>query len=76
MLSQRGMRQWQQVQLRTGIRSVLEILSDRTKWGIALWFVAENQLLEGLRPIDLLDLDPRSINRAAGIETGNHRYRH
>jgi hypothetical protein len=60
--------QWRHVQLRSGIAGVLEAFaSGSTKWHIAMWFVSENDALEGLRPIDLLDAEPRSVARAAAL---------
>jgi hypothetical protein len=63
--------QWRHVQLRVGIAGVLEAFAGRhTKWHIAMWFASENDLLDGLRPIDLLDVEPRSVVRAAALDAG------
>ena len=60
--------QWRHVRLRPCIAPVLELLEDRTKWQIALWFVEESPVLNGLRPIDVLDL-PSVVVAAASAET-------
>lgn len=60
--------QWRHVQLRPSIAAVLDILHFRTKWQIALWFTEENDVLDGLRPIDAFDLSPSLVINAATAE--------
>jgi hypothetical protein len=57
--------QWAHVQLRKSIGDVLRILAHTPKWHIALWFADENVLLQGWRPIDLLDTNPEAVTSAA-----------
>jgi hypothetical protein len=61
--------QWRHVCLREVIAESLEMFGPAmTKWQIALWFVEPNDLLEGFRPIDLLDRDSRAVVHAAEKE--------
>jgi hypothetical protein len=69
--------QWRHVQLRSGIAGVLEAFTGRsTQWHIAMWLARENDGLNGLRPIDLLDAEPRSVVRAAALEAGSRAVSH
>ena len=62
--------QWRHVQLKPGIGDVLDVLAGWTKWQIALWFVTENGMLDTLRPVDLLDMDPCWVTQAAYSDAG------
>jgi hypothetical protein len=57
--------------LRPVISDVLAALprDQMSDWEIALWWTAANGLLDGRRPVDLLDTDPRAIV-LAGRELG------
>lgn len=52
-------------QPREAIRTVLSTLSERTPWGIAIWFIAANGWLDGRRPVDLLESDAEAVENAA-----------
>jgi hypothetical protein len=53
----------------SGRREGVEILGkDTSDWGIALWFASANGWLDGKRPVDLLEDDPKEVIQAAEHE--------
>ena len=61
--------QWRCLWLRKPIgQSLAAFGTAKTKWQIALWFVDENEWLDGLRPMDLLDTSPEQVVGAAEWE--------
>src|SRR5579872_2886214 len=54
---------------RPAVARVIEILGEDTSdWGIALWFTGANDWLDGKRPVDLLEDDPKEVIQAAEHE--------
>ena len=48
----------------------VEALGGARGWETALWFTAANGYLDGRRPVDLLDEEPRKVVEAAAYEGG------
>lgn len=57
-------------QPRLGVARTLEVLADAalSGWELALWFTSPTGLLDGHRPVDLLDADPDAVLTAARAE--------
>lgn len=55
----------EQGQPREGIREVVIALSGWSPWELALWFIAANGWLDGRRPVDLLETEPKAVVGAA-----------
>ena len=54
---------------RPAVAKVIEILGkDTSDWGIALWFAGANGWLDGKRPVDLLEDEPKEVIQAAEHE--------
>ncbi len=51
------------------VAKVIQILGKQiSDWGLALWFTAPNGWLDGKRPVDLLNEDPKEVVQAAEHE--------
>jgi hypothetical protein len=57
-------------QPRRGVTRTLQVLADAalSGWELALWFTSPTGLLDGHRPVDLLDTDPDAVVAAAHAE--------
>lgn len=54
---------------RPAIAKVIQILGkDTSDWGLALWFTAASERLDGRRPVDLLSSQPDQVVQAAEQE--------
>lgn len=53
---------------RSGLKTILEILKNRSGWELAFWFDSPNSYLGGRRPKELLPDDPEKVLHAARME--------
>lgn len=63
--------QFRDGQPRPVIAEILDALDGSLQgWGVVLWLTGSNGWLDGVRPVDLLDSDPRAIVAAAREQAG------